>query len=69
MTQLDRSATPRARLDAIRELVLPDAKVRGKPCMQCGYRSLREPCPLCGGKPVRASNLLRAVRELAEVRL
>ena len=61
--------TPRARLDRIRELVLPDARVTGKPCRVCGYRWPTEPCPLCGGKPVKAANLLRAVREAAEVRL
>jgi len=60
--------TPRARLDRIRELVLPDAKVRGKPCPTCGYRWPCAPCPLCGGMPVRAANLLRSVGEIARAR-
>jgi len=61
----------RERLDRIRELVLPDAKVKGKPCHVCGYRRPPEvTCPLCRGRQVAAENLLRAVRTIsAEVRL
>jgi hypothetical protein len=68
MTTPGYDETPRARLDAIRELVLPDAKVRGRACPCCGYRWPYAPCPLCGGQPVRAANLLRSVGEIARAR-
>jgi len=59
------SSYTRTRLDRIRELVLPDARVTGEPCTQCGYRHPKDlACPLCHGIPVRARNLLRAVDQV-----
>jgi hypothetical protein len=54
-------------LDQVRELL--GAPTVGPACLTCGAATpqpLRRPlmCPQCGGKQVRAENLVRALREV-----
>jgi len=54
-------------LDRVRELL--GTQTAGSACLTCGASTpqpLRRPllCPLCGGKQVRAANLIRALREV-----
>ena len=65
------SATARRQLNEIR--VLLGARSKGRACMWCGAPShvvarqnLVQPprCPVCGGTPVGAANLVRAIAEV-----
>lgn len=61
----DDRLTPTAQLSLVRELLLvPRAE---KPCPLCGHhRPNGAPCLLCQDKPVRARNLVGAIRCLLD---
>lgn len=66
MSTMTGAATKRV-LDRVRELL--GTPTAGPACLTCGAptpQPQRRPlmCPLCGGRRVRAENLLRALREV-----
>jgi len=65
------SGDARDELVAIRDLVAPGIVLDGEPCKFCGWPYVRRSgyhCPLCGGKPVRVMNMLRAIDEILHPR-
>jgi hypothetical protein len=63
------SSVPRARQQLDRVRAMLGVMTRGPACLTCGgptAQPQRRPllCPLCGGKQVRAENLVRALREV-----
>jgi hypothetical protein len=70
MSTMTGAATKRV-LDRVRELL--GTPTVGPACLTCGAptpQPQRRPmmCPLCGGKQVRAANLVRALREVLRER-
>ena len=58
----------RSKLDEIRTMLGMPLAPRGGTCLTCGTECPPVAiCSLCGGKQVRAENLLRAIREVAKL--
>jgi hypothetical protein len=58
----------RIKLDEIRKLMGVPTPPRSRTCYTCGAEfSPIAACPICGGKQVRAENLLRAIRSVAKL--